>query len=42
MILDVSKSRDAEIEMLVVSLWELRNENVKIFEMLKEKNGEFS
>lgn len=36
-ILDVSKSKDAEIEMLLVSLYDLRTENIRIHEMLTSK-----
>jgi hypothetical protein len=36
-ILDVSKSKDAEIEMLLSSLYDLRTENIRIHEMLTAK-----
>lgn len=33
-VLEVNRSKDSEIEMLVVSLHELRNENIKLFSLL--------
>ena len=37
MLQEMSRSKEAEIEMLVSSLYELRNENVKIFQLLQEQ-----
>jgi hypothetical protein len=34
-VLEVNRSKDSEIELLVMSLYELRNENIKLFDMLK-------
>lgn len=34
-VLEVNRSKDSEIELLVVSLYELRNENIKLFDMVK-------
>lgn len=35
-VFEVNKSKDTEIEMLVISLYELKNENYRIFNMLKQ------
>jgi len=34
-ILEANRTKDSEIEMLVVSLYELRNENIELIEMLQ-------
>lgn len=36
-ILDVSKSKEVEIEMLLASLYDLRSENICMHELLKAK-----
>lgn len=33
---ELNKAKDAEIEFLVTSLYDLREENIKMFELLKE------
>lgn len=33
---ELNKAKDAEIELLVTSLYDLREENIKMFELLKE------
>ncbi len=37
-ILDVSKTKDTEIEMLLVSLYDLRSENIKIHQLLSRQS----
>ena len=38
----MSKSKDAEIEMLVVSLYDLRTENIRIHELLGQTKSQQS
>jgi hypothetical protein len=36
MVGEVNRSKDAEIEMLVTSLYDLRDENIKMFDIIKQ------